>query len=59
MFAILPVSDDFCKDDAEWFTDLEKSYDCAFDWSVELGGTTVNIYEEHQGQLKLITSVFA
>lgn len=59
MFAILPVSSDFCKDDAEWFGNLESAYDSAFDWSVELNGTTVNIYEEYHGQLKLITSVFA
>jgi hypothetical protein len=59
MFAILPVSDDFCKDDAEWYTDLEKAYDCAFDWSADLQGTVVNIYECYQGKFKRITSVFA
>lgn len=59
MFAILPVSGDFCKDDSEFFADLETAYDSAFDWSVELNGTTVNIYEFYQGKYQLITSVFA
>ncbi len=59
MFAILPVSDDFCRDDAEWYTDLEQAYDSAFDWSVDLNGTVVNIYEEYQGNLRPLTSVFA
>jgi len=59
MFAILPISEDFVKDDAEWFTDLERAYDSAFDWSVELGGVQVNIYEQYGGKLSLYTKVFA
>ena len=59
MFAILPTSTDFVKDDAEWFTDLEQAYDAAFDWSVELGGGQVNIYEQYGGKLNLYSKVFA
>lgn len=59
MFAILPTSDDYCVADAEWFNDLDHAYDSAFDWSVELNGQQVNIYEDCQGKLNLITTVFA
>jgi hypothetical protein len=59
MFAILPVSDDYVKDDSEFFTNLEIAYERALDWSVELNGATVNIYEHYQGKYNLITSVFA
>jgi len=59
MFTILPTSGDFCKDDAEWFTDLETAYDCAFDWSVELHGACVNVYEHYAGKMSKIAEVFA
>jgi hypothetical protein len=59
MFTILPTSGDFCKDDAEWFTDLEQAYDSAFEWSVELHGATVNVYEHYAGKFKKIAEVFA
>ena len=59
MFAVLPISEDFCKDDAEWFTDLEQAYDVAYDWSVDLSGCKVNIYESYGGKLNLYTTVFA
>jgi hypothetical protein len=59
MFAVLPTSSDFCKDDAEWYTDLEQAYDIAFDWSVELHGDRVNVYEVHQGKFIKVTEVFA
>jgi hypothetical protein len=59
MFAILPTSDDFCKDDAEWFNDLDVAYDAAFDWSVELSGARVNVYEHYAGKLNKVAEVFA
>ena len=59
MFAILPTSEDFIQDDAEWFTDLEQAYDSALNWSVELDGGQVNIYESYGGKLKLNSKVFA
>jgi hypothetical protein len=59
MFAVLPTSSDFCKDDAECYSDLEKAYDVAFDWSVELHGDRVNIYEIYCGKFNKIAEVFA
>jgi len=59
MFAVLPTSTDFCKDDAEWYTDLEHAYDVAFDWSVDLHGDRVNVYEVRGGKFIKLTEVFA
>ena len=59
MFAILRTSEDFCKDDAEWFSDLERAYDSAFDWSVELSGARVNVYEIYNGNFNKLAEVFA
>jgi hypothetical protein len=59
MFAVLPTSNNFCKDDAEWYTDLEHAYDVAYDWSVELSGERVNIYEVRGGEFIKLTEVFA
>jgi len=59
MFAVLPTSTDFCKDDAEWYTDLDQAYDVAFDWSVQLSGDRVNIYEVYRGKFIKLTEVFA
>lgn len=59
MFVVLPVGDDFVKDDAEWFTNLEEAYDVALDWSVELHGQMVNIYEHYSGKFNKIAEVFA
>jgi hypothetical protein len=59
MFAVLPTSNNFCKDDAEWYTDLEHAYDVAFDWSVFLSGERVNIYEVRGGEFIKLTEVFA
>ena len=58
MFTILPT-EGFHKDDAEWFTDFEKAYDSALDWSVELHGACVNVYEHYAGKFKKIAEVFA
>ena len=41
MFAVLPVGDEFVREDATFFTDLELAYQEAFDWSVDLGGRGV------------------
>lgn len=57
MFLVLPTS--LPKDDAEWYTDLEQAYDVAYDWSAELHGEQVNIYEEYAGKLSLYSKVFA
>ena len=57
MFLVLPTS--LPKDDAEWYSDLEEAYDVAFDWSVELHGEQVNIYEQHAGKLTTVTQVYA
>lgn len=57
MFLVLPTS--LPKEDAEWYTDLEEAYDVAFDWSAELHGERVNIYEEYAGKLKVVTQVYA
>jgi len=59
MFAVLPTSTDFCKDDAEWYTNLDQAYDVAFDWSVQLSGDRVNIYEVYRGKFIKLTEVFA
>jgi len=59
MFAVLPTSTDFCNDDAEWYTDLDKAYDVAFDWSVELHGDRVNVYEFYAGKFVKLAEIFA
>jgi hypothetical protein len=59
MFAVLPTSFNFCKEDAEWYSDLEHAYDVAFDWSVELHGECVNVYEVCGGKFIKLTEVFA
>ena len=59
MFAILPTSEDVCEGDAKWFTDLEQAYNSALDWSVELHGERVNVYEVRRGKFNPIARVFA
>ena len=59
MFSILPLTEDFCRDDAEFFTDLEAAYDAAFEWSVELNGDAVGIFESRGGKYIPVTTVFA
>ena len=58
MFTILPATG-CIKEDAEWFTDLENAYDCAFEWSVELGGVAVNVFEHYAGKFNKIGEVIA
>ena len=55
MFAILPQTEDFVIDDAEYFNDEETAYDAAWDWSAELNGVRVNVYQEGV----MISQVFA
>lgn len=55
MFAILPQTEGFILDDAEYFTDEESAYDSAWDLSAELNGVPVNVYQEGV----LISQVFA
>ena len=57
MFAVLPTS--LPQDDAEWYTDLDHAYDVAFDWSVDLSGERVNIYEVRGMNFIKLTEVFA
>ena len=59
MFAVLPVGDDFVREDASFFIDLEAAYDSALDWSVELGGRVVYIYEQYKKDYRIITKVWA
>ena len=59
MFAVLPVGDEFVREDATFFTDLELAYQEAFDWSVELGGRVVYIYEQYKKDFKIVTKVLA
>ena len=57
MFAVLPTS--LPQDDAEWYTDLDHAYDVAYDWSVDLSGERVNIYEVRGMNFIKLTEVFA
>ena len=59
MFAVLPSGDDFVREDALFYTDLEVAYDSALDWSAELGGRVVYIYERYKKDYKIIEKVWA
>jgi hypothetical protein len=59
MFAILPTSSAYIKEDAEYYSDLEIAYESALDWSVELDGETVNVYETYGGKFNKLYAVFA
>lgn len=48
MFSILPLDDNFCSEDAQFYTNLELARDAALDWSVELGGTVVYIWKDYR-----------
>ena len=43
MFLACPVSFDLC--DANWYEDVDCAKDDALDWSVELHGEPVKVYE--------------
>ena len=62
MFVICPASFDLA--DAEWFDNVCEAKEEAFDWSVELAGNNVIVYEaveEEDGayQFNRLYSVFA
>ena len=59
MFAILPQTEDFIWDDADYFTSENDANDSAFDWSVELNGVSVNIYQETEYGYDVIRQVWA
>lgn len=48
MFLICPVS--FPLEDAEWFNDVYEAKEEALDWSVELAGENVLVYEAIQDE---------
>jgi hypothetical protein len=57
MFLVLPASENFSHDAVRWFTDLEYAYDCAIQWSSELQGQMVNLYEFYNGKVSIVTQV--
>lgn len=59
MFSILPDNLDTPVEDAQYFDDLEDATEAAFDWSVELGGSAVKIYEDQGEAYIAIRSVWA
>lgn len=59
MYAILPQTEDFIWDDADYFTNQEYAMDSAFDWSANLNGVAVNIYEETEKGYIPIRQVWA
>jgi len=48
MFVVCPVSFDL--EDAEWHDDLYDAKEDALDWSVELSGENVIVYEAIEGE---------
>jgi len=48
MFLSCPVSFDLI--DAEWFEDLDDAKEDALDWSVDLDGENVIVYEAIEGE---------
>jgi len=57
MFLVLPATDQFTEDSARWFTDLDNAYDCAVEWSQQLQGQLVNLYELYCNKLSIVTQV--
>ncbi len=47
MFIACPVT--FILEDAEWFGDVFEATESALDWSVELSGENVIVYEAIEG----------
>ena len=48
MFLSCPVSFDLI--DAEWYQDVDNAKEDALDWSVELSGETVIVYQAVEGE---------
>ena len=59
MFAVLPFGDEFVREDSQWYIDLADAHNAALDWSVELNGRVVYIYEQYKKDFKIITKVWA
>jgi hypothetical protein len=59
VFAILPQTEDFIWDDADYFTSENDATNSAFDWSVVLNGASVNIYQETEDGYSVIRQVWA
>ena len=59
MFAVLPSGDEFVREDAQWYICLAEAHHNALDWSVELNGRVVYIYEQYKKDFKIITKVWA
>jgi len=62
MFIACPVT--FILEDAEWFDDIDDAEENALDWSVELSGENVIVYqaldsEDGGYEFKKLYSVFA
>jgi len=47
MFIACPVT--FILEDAEWYDDIDDAKENALDWSVELSGENVIVYEAIEG----------
>ena len=47
MFIACPVT--FILEDAEWYDDIDDAKEDALDWSVELSGENVIVYEAIEG----------
>lgn len=59
VFAILPQTEDFIWDDADYFISENDATESAFDWSAELNGASVNIYQETEDGYNVIRQVWA
>jgi hypothetical protein len=59
MFAVLPSGDEFVRKDSQWYIDLADAHYAALDWSAELNGRVVYIYEQSRKDFKIITKVWA
>ena len=59
MYAILPQTEGFIWDDAEYFDNKDSAYDSAWDWSAELNGVPVNVYIEGIYGYDVVSQVFS
>ena len=61
MFVACPVT--YFLEDAEWFEDIDDAKESALDWSVELSGENVIVYEVINGNygydFKPVSSIYA
>lgn len=61
MFVACPVT--FILEDAEWFDDIDEAKENALDWSAELSGENVIVYEAIEGNygydFKPLSSIYA